>query len=67
MNINHKRLYDDACDIADVIRDVTADSGISQEQAAKAVEIAALLQIKDELDNIDYELQDLSVTASLLE
>lgn len=67
MNINRKKLYDDACDIADVIRDVTADSGVSQEQAVKAVEIAALLQIKDELDNIDYELQDLSVTASLLE
>ncbi|MBO5507430.1 MAG: hypothetical protein J6A00_06670 [Bacteroides sp.] len=56
MDINYKRLYDNACDIADIIRDVAADSGVSQEQAAKAVEIAALMQIKDELNSICNEI-----------
>lgn len=56
MNINYKRLYDNACDIADVIREVAADSGVSQELAAKAVEIAALMQLKDELNGIYNEI-----------
>lgn len=56
MNIDYKRLYDNVCDIADVIREVAADSGVSQEQAAKAVEIAALMQLKDELNGIYNEI-----------
>lgn len=54
--MNDRELANTAFDIHDVIADIKAETGVSWEQAAKAVEIAALVQIHSKLSGIKNEL-----------
>lgn len=64
--MNDRELTNTAFDVHDVIADIKAETGISWEQAAKTVEIAAQVQIcsmlsgiKNELSAIDNGIDDL--------
>ena len=42
--------YNMACDIIDEVREVAADSNVSFDQALQAIRIAALIELKKEIE-----------------
>lgn len=57
--MNDRELTDTAFDIHDIISDIKSETGVSWEQAAKAVEIAILVQIHSKLSGIKDKLSSI--------